>query len=132
MRSKTFYQGVYAATAVYDLALGAVFFLFYKTIFSIFNIQLPDVPPVYHLLAAFVFVQGIGYYFAYRDLKRNVDMIRVGVVYKGAYAALAFYYWATGALPHLIFGLFALCDLTSAVLFVLFLRDYNRLLMELE
>jgi hypothetical protein len=126
MTNRAFYKGVFAVAAIYDLAIGIVFFLFYKTIFSIFDIQLPQIPVYIHLLAAFVFVQGITYGFVYFNLE-NVDIIKIGIVYKIVYMALAFYYWAVGGLPHPLFGLFGVFDLIFAILFVLCLRNYDAL-----
>ena len=70
------------------------------------------------LLGAFVLVIGIAYALISRgDLRRNADLILVGTLYKLAYGAVAFYYWATGSLPHVAFG--ALFGLADAVFFVL-------------
>jgi hypothetical protein len=129
MRNKKFYKALFIVAAAYDLFLGLVFFLFYKNIYDIFNIQLPD-PAYAHLLAAFVFVQGISYYFVYLNLKQNIDIVKVGVVYKTIYATVAFYYWAIGGLPHPMFALFGFLDLIFVVLFMLYLTDYNIVVME--
>jgi drug/metabolite transporter (DMT)-like permease len=129
MKNEKFYKGLFAVAAGYDLFLGLAFFLFYRSIYDVFNIQLPD-PAYAHLLAAFVFVQGLGYYFVFLNLKRNVDIVKAGVVYKTIYTAVAFYYWAVGGLPHPMFALFGLLDLIFAVLFMLYLRDYNTVIME--
>lgn len=132
MRNKRFHKGVFLVVAVYDLSLGFVFFLFYKSIFDVFNIPLPDSPSYLQLSAAFVFVQGLSYYFVYRHLERNIDIVRVGLVYKIVYTGLSFYYWAIGGLPHPMFALFGFLDLIFVVLFVLYLRDYKRVIMEAE
>lgn len=122
MRNEKFYKGVFFVAWWYDLILGAAFFLFYKPIYSLFGIELPDNPAYLHMAAAFVFVQGIGYYFVYRNLERNIDLIKLGVVYKIIYTGVAFYYWGVSQLPHLIFALFGFLDLVFVVLFVLCLR----------
>ena len=125
MRNRQFYRGVFAAVAGYDLFLGLVFFVFYKGIYSVFGIQLPDNPAYLQLSAAFVFVQGISYYLVYLHPTRNVDLVKVGVVYKAMYTAVAFYYWAVGGLPHPIFAVFGFIDLIFLGLFVLYLKDYG-------
>lgn len=130
MKNKKFYEGLFIVAAVYDLLLGFVFFLFYKSIFGAFNIPLPDNPSYAQLSAAFVFVQGLSYYFVYRNLERNIDIVKVGLVYKIVYAGVAFYYWIIGGLPHPMFALFGFLDLIFAILFVLYLRDYNTVIME--
>ncbi|HKW29450.1 MAG TPA: hypothetical protein VJT54_08950, partial [Verrucomicrobiae bacterium] len=51
------------------------------------------------------------------DLRGNADLILVGTLYKLAYAATAFYYWAAGTLPHVAFA--ALFGVADAVFFIL-------------
>jgi hypothetical protein len=130
MRNRKFYKGVFSVAAGYDLLLGFVFFLFYKGIYSVFRIELPQNPAYLQLSAAFVFVQGILYFFVCLNLKRNIDIVKVGVVYKTVYTGVAFYYWAIGELPHPMFALFGFLDLIFLVLFVLYLRDYKTVIME--
>jgi len=130
VRTKGFYQTMFLIAALYDVFLGFVFFLFFKSIFAALNIRLPENTSYLQLSAAFVFVQGLGYYFVYRNLQRNVDMVWVGLVYKVVYISVDFYYWALGGLPHPVFSLFAFLDLIFAVLFVFYLRDYNSLFMK--
>ncbi len=70
------------------------------------------------LLGAFVFVIGVAYALISRgDLLRNADLIFIGALYKLAYSATAFYYWAAGSLPHVVFG--ALFGVVDAIFFVL-------------
>jgi hypothetical protein len=128
MRNINFYRTLFLAASVYDLFLGLVFFLFYKAIYFLFGIQLPENPAYLHLATAFVFVQGISYYYVFRNLRQNIDMVRVGIFYKIIYAGVSFYYWIVGGLPHPIFAVFGICDLIFGVLFVLYLIDYKRVI----
>jgi hypothetical protein len=96
MRNRKFYRGVFLIAAGYDFFLGFIFFLFYKVIYSVFSIELPNSPAYLQLSAAFVFVQGLLYYFVYLNLKRNVDIVKVGVAYRIVYTGVAFYCWAIG------------------------------------
>jgi hypothetical protein len=130
MRNKNFYHGVFGVAAVYDTFLGIIFFIFYKSIYFILNIQLPDNPAYLQLSSAFVLVQGISYFFVYKNLKRNIDIVKVGIIYKIIYTAVAFYYWGIGGLPHSIFALFGFLDLIFVVFFALYLIDYNTVIME--
>ena len=130
MRSKSFYQGLFLIAALYDLILGFAFFLFFKSIYGALNILLPESASYLQLSAAFVLVQGISYFFVYRNLERNSDIVRVGLIYKVVYISVDFYYWAIGGLPHPVFSLFAFLDLIFAALFVLYLRDYKTLIIK--
>jgi hypothetical protein len=127
MRTLPFYKWGFWISGIYDMVLGLGFFLFYKTIFSTFDIVLPESIAYIHLSAAFVFVQGIMYYLVSGNLQRNIDMVKAGVAYKIAYVGLCFYYWNIDALPHPMFGFFGICDVGFLALFLLFLKDYESL-----
>ena len=71
--------------------------------------------------AAFVFAMGVGYYFVYKNLHRNIDLVKLGIVYKLVYASLAIYFYLTD-LAHLVFFLFAICDVIFLIFFFRFLR----------
>lgn len=131
MKNIKFYKGMFMVAAVYDLFLGFLFFLFYKSIYSLFSIELPNNPAYLQLSAGFVFVQGIFYLFVYRNLKRNIDIVKVGIAYKIVYSGLTFYYWALGELPHQIFALFGFLDLIFIGLFALYLKNYKTVIMEI-
>jgi len=132
MRNNKFYKRVFLIAAGYDFILGFIFFLFYKSTYSLFGIELPDSPTYLQLSAAFVFVQGLLYYFVYLNLKRNIDIVKVGVAYKIVYVGVAFYYWAVGGLPHEMFALFGFFDLIFIGLFVLYLIDYKNIATEVR
>ena len=130
MRNERFYRVVFLVAALWDLILGFVFFVFLRTIFSTLGTQVPENTSYAHLSAAFVFVQGLGYYYVYRNLRRNADIVRVGLVYKIVYTGVAFYYWAIGESPHLVFTAFGFVDLIFIALFLLYLSDFQRLFGE--
>ena len=117
-----YYRGLFLVATVYDGALGVIFTFFYKAAFDLLDIrtQLPKggyVP----LLGAFLLVMATGYFLIYRgDLQRNRDLIAVGTLYKLAYSAIAFVFWAIGEVPHVIFA--ALFGVADAVFFVLMLE----------
>ena len=120
-----YYRGLFAISAVYDVLLGITFTFFPARAFDALGIRekLPAFGGYLTLLGAFVFVIGIAYFLiASGDLRRNLDLILVGVLYKLAYCATAFYYWLTGNLPHVIFV--ALFGIADAVFFVLMTECY--------
>ena len=59
-------------------------------------------------------------------MKRNIDIVKVAVVYKLAYAGVALYNWGIDELPHVIFAVFGLIDIAFIALFILFLTDYRK------
>ncbi len=120
------FRALFLVAALYDLVLGAAFFLFFRSIFDALQVPLPNNTSYIHLTAGFVFVQGIGYWLVYRNMSRNVDLVRVGVVYKAIYSGVAFYYLAIGQLPGGIFAWFAVCDVLFLLGFVRFLFRVQR------
>jgi hypothetical protein len=121
LRVSNFFRGVFIAAAIFDGVLGPVFFFLYGPIFQQLNIPMPDNTSYIHITAAFVFAQGVGYWFVYRNPLRNVDLVKVGVVYKAIYSAVALYYLVIGELLHAIFAWFVVFDLVFLALFVAFL-----------
>lgn len=121
------YKTFFLVAAVYDLVLGAAFFFLYGPLFETLNIALPNNISYIHLTAAFVFVQGVGYWFAYGDPDGNRGIVKTGVIYKIAFAGLSFYYWAIGDLLHPVFLLFGAMDILFLAGFVMFLMgERNR------
>lgn len=110
-----YYRDLFRVAAAYDGVLGIIFTFFPGPAFDWLGIgdQLPAFGGYIALLGAFVLVIGVAYYLISRsDLRQNRDLILVGVLYKLAYCAIAFFYWFTGALPHVIFAaLFGVADL---------------------
>ncbi len=112
----------FLVAAIYDIVLGVGFFLFFDPLFSMLGIALPNNTAYIHLTAAFVFVQGLGYWFVYQDPPANLGIVKLGIVYKTVFAGLAFYYLAIGQLLHPSFLVFAVADLFFLAGFVAFLR----------
>jgi len=120
-----YYRGLFAIAAVYDVLLGIAFTFFSARAFDALGIRekLPAFGGYLTLLGAFVLVIGIAYFLIARgDLRRNLDLILVGTLYKLAYSATAFYYWLTGDIPHVVFV--ALFGVADAVFFVLMAECY--------
>jgi hypothetical protein len=127
MRTHKFYRGLFWVAAAYDLLLGVVFFFFYKQVYAYLGIAPPTDPAYLELSTAFVFVQGVGYWLVYRNLERNVDIVKVGIVYKLAYAGVALCHYFAGDLPHDLFAVFGVLDLVFVVLFAMFVKDHRTL-----
>lgn len=122
----TAWKGFFLVAALYDLVLGLAFFVLYEPLFGALGIALPNNTSYIHLTAAFVFVQGIGYWFVYQAPEANIGIVKLGVVYKAVFAALSFYYFAIGQLLHPIFLVFGVADIGFLVGFLAFLRRTDR------
>jgi hypothetical protein len=116
------FKWFFLTVAIFDGALGSIFFLFYKPIFDALNIAVPENSSYVLLAAAFIAVQGLGYYLVAQNMQRNVDLVKVGVVYKAVYSGLSIYYVATDQLLHNVFAWFGAADALFLIGFVMFLR----------
>lgn len=115
------WRAFFLLAALYDLLLGAAFFVLYGPLFEMLDIALPNNTSYIHLTAAFVFTQGLGYWFVYREPETSRGIVKVGVVYKFAFASLAGYYFLIDELLHPIFGLFGALDLLFMIGFAAYL-----------
>ena len=102
-----YYRALFTLAAFYDILLGLTFAFLPVQAFN---------------------VLGIAYALISRgDLRRNADLILIGALFKLAYAAAAFYYWATGGLPHVVFAAFGVAD---AIFFILMAECWLCLMRE--
>jgi hypothetical protein len=92
---------------------------------SILNIPPPTYPAFYQGGAAFVFVMGVGFYLVYRDMYRNRDIVKLGIIFKSVYTALAFFHVFVKDMPW-IFSIFGFLDLIFIVFFIIFLRAIKK------
>ena len=117
------YRTFFLVAALYDMILGAVFFFGYVQAFDLLGIALPNNTSYIHLTAAFVFVQGLGYWFVFQSPIANRGIVKIGLVYKAAFASLSIYYLLIDQLLHPIFLVFGILDIGFLIGFALFLRD---------
>jgi hypothetical protein len=116
----------FLVAALYDMLLGVAFVIFGEQILNAIDMELPPHIAYIQMAAVFIFVQGFSYLLPFLDPLGNLGIVRVGIVYKAAYAGLALWYLAIGALPSVFFIPWAIIDLGFLVGFVLFLRTARR------
>jgi hypothetical protein len=122
-RPATGWWGVFwSVAAFYDMALGLLFFFLYGPIFAKLGLTLPNNTSYISLTAAFVFVQGAGYYLVQRDPLNSTNIVRLGLLYKAIYIAVAVWYLIIGQLQGSIFAWFAAFDAVFLIFFALYLR----------
>jgi hypothetical protein len=126
LRKEKGYRNLFLVAALYDFVLGFFFFLFWPFIFDhILKIPYPNYLAFYQAAAAFIFNMGIGFYFVYRNMYRNIDIVKVGIYFKLFYTGLAFFYVFVEKMPWIL-ALFGFLDLIFIVFFVLFLRAVRK------
>ena len=119
MNWRTFFM----VAAVYDMVLGAAFFFAYGPIWELLELELPNNTAYIHLTAAFVFVQGFGYWIVAQNPTANRGIVQMGFAYKLAFAGLSVYYFAIGELLHPTFLLFGILDVLFLIGFWMFLSQ---------
>lgn len=112
---------LFRLAALYDIVLGLVYGLAYRTIYAKFAIALPNHDAYVQLPAALILVFGVGFWFVSRAPGRNRDLIRVGVMMKLAFSAIVFGHFLLGSIPTMWVP-FAAIDLLFAIAFVMALR----------
>ncbi len=116
------FRSFFLLAALYDGVLGLAFLVAFGPLYAALGAAPPADPVYLRLIAAFVAVQGLGYWFVARAPRRNVDLVKVGAVYKAAYIVVALLARAEGDLPHAVFAGFAAADAFFLAGFLLFLR----------
>lgn len=112
----------FLVAALYDIVLGVAFMVAGDAILRAIGMSPPPHVAYFQLAAVFVFVQGLSYLVAWRDLPASRGLVWVGVAYKGGYTALAIWYIALGLLPSPFFAPWALADFAFMLGFLWFLR----------
>jgi hypothetical protein len=107
--------------ALFDGILGLLFLFFWGPIFDELGVNRPENSSYVTLAAAFIAVQGLGYFLVWRDMVHNVGIVVIGVAYKLAYVVLSAYYVLAGELLHNIFAWFGAADVVFLIGFVWFL-----------
>jgi len=118
--SNKFFKKLFLVAAIYDFFLGLFFLLFYEPVYALFSVPLPTYPVYLQMTAAFVTAMGVGYYFVYKNMYQNIDIVKLGIVYKAIYVGFTSYWYFVG-LAHVLFFRFAIIDAIFLVLFVWFL-----------
>jgi hypothetical protein len=116
------YRLFFLVAAIYDMALGVAFFFLYTPLFDSLAMTMPPHVSYIQLPAVFVFVQGLSYAFVWANPLGNLGLVRVGIIYKAGYSALAAWYLVTDQIPAMFFAWFGLFDFGFLLGFVWFLR----------
>ncbi len=117
---EAYYRNLFFVGAVWNWGASIVFFLFYKRIFTLFGMEIPLYPSILHLFVALVLVFGIGYYWVSRDIQKNNDIVRMGIIGKILVFLLFLFHSLFGNL-HPLFIAAGAVDLVFAVLFIEFI-----------
>jgi hypothetical protein len=114
------YQRIFLVGALWNLLGAGLFFLFWRQAFDLFQLAPPNYLPFFQAWLALAFVFGIGYYDVSRDLYGNVNIVRLGIYGKTAFAIIFIY--------HVMFSNFHPVFLSGAIIDLVFVVLYKRFL----
>jgi hypothetical protein len=120
IRKERYYKILFLIAAIYDFSLGFIFLFFYKNIFKITKMSLPENPAYLTFSALIILIFGILLFMIYLDIKNSRKLIIIAILIKLAYTGtVLFYYLIVGAdYVDFPFRIFALFDLIFALLFL--------------
>jgi len=119
-----YYKALYFISALYDFILGVSFLFFYKPIFKMLGMNLPENPAYLTFCAAMIALFGILLFMIYLNLSGSRRLIIYAVLVKFAYVGTIIYYFLLvgSSYVDMPFRIFAVFDFVFAVLFIESLR----------
>jgi len=123
-----YYKTLYLTAALYDFILGVAFLFFYKQIFNITGMNIPENPAYLTFCAFLIALFGVLLFMIYLDLNNSKKLVIYAIMIKFAYVGTVLYYYLLVGksfvdTPFLIFAVF---DFIFAILFIESLRFIRR------
>lgn len=125
MSQKTFYKCFFLVIGVYDVLLGGIFALYYRSIYEHLNIVLPNHPGYILIPALFIVSAGIGEFLIAGNLLRNVDLAVVRLLMKLSFAGAVIYCYFRYGVPT-IFLLISLASIIGVIINICFISWANK------
>jgi hypothetical protein len=121
---KGYYKGLYLISSLYDIILGFGFLLFYKTIYEVLDMNLPENPAYLSMCTILIGVYGILLFMIYKNLETSRKPIIYVTLVKFAFAVMVLYYWLFIGAEYvdMPFRILAFVDLIFGILFLESLR----------
>jgi hypothetical protein len=124
MSDQTF-RRIFLVGALWNLFGAGLLFVFWRQAFAFFQLEPPNYLAFFQSWLALAFVFGIGYYYVFRDLYANLNIVRLGIYGKMGFAVIFIYHVAFGDF-HPVFLSGAIIDLVFVGLYALFLAHARR------
>ena len=116
-----FFNRIFLFAGIYNIGAAITFIFGHKWIFPLINIDDLHFPSFIVLAFAFVFVFGIGYLIVSKDLSKNHDIVRLGIISKVLAFLIILHGCIMNNLPSILY-LAAFIDLMWAFIFIHFIR----------
>jgi hypothetical protein len=125
MDRKSYYKWLFLIGAFWNWGAGVLFFFWSAPILAWLNMQPLNYPGVMQLAMALVFALGVGYYWVSKNIHKNHDIVRLGIIAKTLAFLVLVYHYLVGNF-HLLLALCGAVDLIFALLFIEFLKAVNK------
>ena len=126
MPKETYYKKMFFIGALWNWSVSLSFALGYKILFPLFGMELPNYLVFFMMFLGLVFVYGIGYFWVSRDINKNHDIVRMGIIGKLIVFVALLWAWVDGEVPVILVGA-GIVDLIFTILFIKFLNTYKQL-----
>ena len=126
MPKETYYKKMFFIGALWNWSVSLSFALGYKILFPLFGMELPNYLVFFMMFLGLVFVYGIGYFWVSRDINKNHDIVRMGIIGKLIVFVALLWAWVDGEVPVILVGA-GIVDLIFTILFIIFLNTYKQM-----
>lgn len=125
MERKVYYKWLFIIGALWNWGAGVLLFFWSAPILTLLNMQPLNYPGVMQLAMVLVFAFGIGYYWVSKDIHKNHDIVRLGIIAKTLACIVLVYHYLIGNF-HLMLALCGIVDLIFVRLFFGFLKAVKK------
>jgi hypothetical protein len=125
MERKAYYKWLFLIGAFWNWGAAVLFFFWCAPIFAWLNMQPLNYPGIMQLAMALVFALGVGYYWVSKNIHKNHDIVRLGIIAKTLAFLVLVYHYLIGNL-NLLLALSGVVDLIFALLFIEFLMAVKK------
>ena len=126
MPKEDYYNKMFFIGALWNWSVSLSFALGYKLLFPLFGMDLPNYLVFFMMFLGLVFVYGIGYFWVSRDINKNHDIVRMGIIGKLIVFVALLWAWVDGEVPVILVGA-GIVDLIFTILFIKFLNTYKQM-----
>jgi hypothetical protein len=106
-------------TAVANMVGNVVLLLFYEPLFSWLGVPLPTDLHAFALEAVLSFTMGVVALLVFMDPQRNLALLKIGIIGKGAYGLITYYFYVVHEV-HWFFLVFVVWDAVYVIIFFLY------------
>ncbi len=125
MPREEYYKKMFFIGAIWNWVATLTFAIGWKFLFPLFGMAFPNYLVFFMMFLGLAFVYGIGYFWVSRDISRNHDIVRMGIIGKLIVFVSMLLAWIGGEIPIIIVGS-GVVDLIFAILFIEFLMTYGK------